>query len=58
MMLLPTILQQLMMETTTAVDDAITNNPIELMIETTTAVGDAITNNSTAVDDRNYNSSW
>ncbi len=46
-MLLPTILQQLMIETTTAVDDAITNNPIELMMETTTAV-----------DDRNYNSSW
>ncbi len=46
-----------MMETVTAVDDTITNNPIELMMETTTAVDDAITNNPTAVDDGNYNSS-
>jgi hypothetical protein len=36
----------LVIETTTAVDDAITNNPVESVIETTTAV-----------DDRNYNSS-
>ncbi len=38
--------------------NAITNNPVESVMETVTAVGDAITNNSTAVDDRNCNSSW